>query len=124
MIQSYLERRRRLAGGLMLIVMLTGCYRWERTSLEWQRRSARPEKLRLELTDGARMIVEQGRVTNDSVVGAGPTGIASDRVAGLSARRLDPAITTFLGLGLLVPVVAIVGAMTTNTCGAGAAPSC
>jgi hypothetical protein len=124
MIQSYLQARRRLATGLILIVMLTGCYRWERTSLELQRRGARPEKLRLELTDGAQMIVEEGRVTSDSVVGAGSIGIASDRVAGLSARRLDPAITTFLGLGVLVPVVAIVGAMTTSTCGAGAAPSC
>jgi hypothetical protein len=113
----------RTAACLTLLMVLAGCYRWELTSLELQRREARRERLRVELTNGEQLIVEQGVVTRDSVVGAG-SAVAADRVAGLAARRLDRTITGFMALGLVVPIVAIVAVTTTNTCGAGAAPSC
>ncbi len=113
----------------MVMLNLPACYAWQRRSPEQQRRDPRPATLRFMLPDGGRVVMVNGVVTGDSLIG---TSSGSDarlavhvqRIQDLAIRRLDPATTSALALGFLVAGAGAFALVSTDTCGSGAAGSC
>jgi hypothetical protein len=119
------------AVSIVLMSQLAACYSWRARSVDQQRRMSSSQTLRLALSGGEEILVEDAIVVGDSVVGVSREEKRRDRLAvplsqvrDIHMRQFDATETGFLIAGIGIPIIAVIGLTTANTCGAGGTVSC
>ena len=127
--QSYF-RHRRLTCCLLLPAFLAGCSSWwvQEVSPQQLVTEDQPEKIRVTLTDGSQVVLEQPRVSGDTLVGCqlfevqgqqrcpsdlGAVSIPLSDVTGVAIEKTNP-VKVFIVL--LVVGGAVVGLVACCTC--------
>ena len=123
-------RRHRRIGALVFLVLLPACYNWQlAATAPVLPEDVPPGKVRITRADCSRTVFRSVRVTADTLVGF-PEGSSSVRymytarplglgqrvpltdITRLETRKLAVAQTVVLGLGIVLPLLAVVGLAT------------
>ena len=97
----------------LLLVLLTACHSWQPTTVSPQgwTPEERPSSVRVTLTNGEFVTVENPTVRNDSIVGVAGSdvGVASRDVRLFEVRRVS--FGASIGVGLFASVAVLFGAL-------------